>query len=360
MIMDASKYVKYSAAIIITLLFGYIFFEYLIPLSMPFVIAFLISRLVRPVSKAMRRISPYLDKPVTVLALLLLTAAICILVRLAAVSAVSQINDLLNVLSERLAPVSTVTEKLIAFAESHPVLKKYILSGVDPGNIENAVAGFLRNALSEAGSFFAKATGSFIAGFPSAILTFFITVSAAFYFSLDRGETGGFISAFLPKDKAAFLIEKKKTVSKAVVGYFKTYFLMMLIVFAVMYIGLTFIGVDHSFLKAMLIAVIDLLPVLGVGTVIVPWSIICFITGNVSRGVALLILFAVVTVVRELAEPKIVGKYIGAPPIFALMSVYVGTKLFGVPGLILFPIITSVAFAVIKETGKQKPRPESG
>lgn len=356
--LNETAFIRRSLAAIICIFIGYVFFEYLIPLSLPFLFAFLISKLVRPFSLRMRKVCPRLDKPLTVIALVFVTALICVFARLIASVILSQLADLIKAVSARFdsgqTPLSVITEKIMSFANEHPALEKILSKGFEAGKLESAVNKLITALLGEIGAFFAGLTRSFVSGLPSVVLSFFVTLSASLYLSLDRGETAAFLSELLPSGAADKVKEKRKSVSRAATGYMKTYLLMMLIVFSILYFGFTVIGIDNALVKAMLVAVVDLLPVLGVGTVLVPWSILCLISGDLRLGAGLLVILAVVTLVRQFAEPKIVGKYIGVPPVIALASVYVGTKLCGVKGLILFPILTSIAFAVIGDQRRKK------
>ena len=89
-------------------------------------------------------------------------------------------------------------------------------------------------------------------------------------------------------------------------------------------------------------AVVDILPVIGVGTVLVPWGIVKILSGGYYQGFGLLIIFAVVSVVREILEPKIIGKSIGLHPLMTLLSMYIGLELCGFLGLISFPVLVIV------------------
>ena len=89
---------------------------------------------------------------------------------------------------------------------------------------------------------------------------------------------------------------------------------------------------------ALVTASLDVLPVLGVGTVLVPYALFSMATGDVFRGVGLLVLYGVVTVVRQIAEPHLVGKSLGVHPLLNLASVYAGASFFGVTGVIFMPI----------------------
>ena len=111
----------------------------------------------------------------------------------------------------------------------------------------------------------------------------------------------------------------------------------MVLTFFEVFVGLSIIGVDYAFLMALIIAFLDILPVFGVGTVLIPWSIIAFLTHDFGKGVGLIILWAIVTIIRQVAEPKIVGGSIGLHPIVTLIGMYVGFRLFGILGTFLAP-----------------------
>ena len=118
----------------------------------------------------------------------------------------------------------------------------------------------------------------------------------------------------------------------------RSYALIMSITFVELALGLTLIGVEHSLLIACLIAVFDILPVLGTGGIMIPWTIITAITGDHKLALGLLIVYLAITVIRNIIEPKIVGSQIGLHPVVTLVSMFVGAQLFGVLGLFGFPI----------------------
>lgn len=122
----------------------------------------------------------------------------------------------------------------------------------------------------------------------------------------------------------------------------RSYALIMTITFVELSIGLTIIGIPNSVLIALCIAVFDILPVLGTGGIMIPWTIIAFIQGDIQRAIGLLIIYVVVTIIRNILEPKIVGSQLGLYPVVTLMSMYVGTCLLGVVGLFGFPITLSL------------------
>jgi len=124
------------------------------------------------------------------------------------------------------------------------------------------------------------------------------------------------------------------------------YLIIMSITFTELLIGLSIIHVKYSIVFAFLICIVDILPVLGTGTILIPWTIYEFIIRDTRMGVSVLTLYIVILVVRQLLEPKIIGHQIGVHPLISLISIYAGLQLLGAIGLILGPII----MIIIKNT----------
>ena len=108
----------------------------------------------------------------------------------------------------------------------------------------------------------------------------------------------------------------------------------MLLTFFELTIGLHILGIENALVIAFLIAIFDVLPVLGTGGIMLPWILISFLNNQVKTGVGLLILYLVITVIRNIIEPKIVGKQIGLHPLLMLMCMYLGARLFGFLGML--------------------------
>ena len=118
----------------------------------------------------------------------------------------------------------------------------------------------------------------------------------------------------------------------------RSYALIMSITFVELSIGLTLIRIDHAILVAFVIAIFDILPVLGTGGIMILWAILTAIQGNYPLALGLLVVYLVITVIRNIIEPKIVGSQLGLHPVVTLCSMFVGAQLFGVIGLFGFPI----------------------
>ena len=121
----------------------------------------------------------------------------------------------------------------------------------------------------------------------------------------------------------------------------------MVITFAVILIGLMLMRIRYALLMAFIISLLDALPVIGIGIILVPWGIWSLITGEMGIGIGLLILYAVSAIVRQIAEPRIVGKSLGIHPLVTILLMYVGYTLFGLAGLIFLPVASALITTVI-------------
>lgn len=187
---------------------------------------------------------------------------------------------------------------------------------------------------------------SLIKSLPSLLISFAVAVISSFYFALDRERVGKFFSSLVPQIWRHHLPELRRSAGRAAAGYIKAYLIILLITFCELFIGFSVLRVDYAFLLAAVIAVIDILPVLGVGTVLIPWATIAFIEKNMRLGFGLLILYGVIVIVRQFAEPKIVGGTLGIHPLLTLAAMYLGFRLFGVAGMIIGPILALLARAI--------------
>ena len=154
-----------------------------------------------------------------------------------------------------------------------------------------------------------------------------------------------FVYCQFPKEKRKDLTRAKQLLKMNLGKMAKAYALIMLVTFTEVFIGLTILKMIGLFSSsyiaviAVVTAIVDVIPVLGTGTIVLPWAAYSFITGNIGMGIGLLILYAVVTVIRQIVEPKLVAGQLGLPPFVTLIAMYLGLKIFGVRGVFALPII---------------------
>jgi len=189
---------------------------------------------------------------------------------------------------------------------------------------------------------------------PSAVLSLVAFVTSCIYFCLDYEKIIAFFASLLPERAQSKIICAAKSAADALWGYFRAYALLFALTFGVAFIGLRLILRESSFAAAFFVALVDLLPILGTGIILVPWGIISLASGDFAVGIGLLTLYAVITVARAFAEPRIIGESIGLSPMLSLVSVYVGFKLFGVWGMIFTPVATAVLREMISQIREGK------
>lgn len=130
-------------------------------------------------------------------------------------------------------------------------------------------------------------------------------------------------------------------------GYFKARVIIMLIVFGILSLGFLIIGTPVPYLLAFIIALLDIIPLLGAGIVMVPWGVISYIWGNKEIGVGVLVLYVVLTISKQFIEPKVLGDQIGIRPIYTFIATIAGSLIFGPLGLVLGPILAVIVNSVL-------------
>ena len=180
--------------------------------------------------------------------------------------------------------------------------------------------------------------GAIASFLPRFFISLIIFVISCYYFSCDWQRIRVFYKEKTPPDTQLWLSLGKKHFFRALRQFAKAYLLLYVMNFAVLYLGLTLLRIKNAFGVSFVIALIDLLPVLGCGTVLVPWAIFHVFSGEIGLGIGLGILFVVTLFAHQCAEPKIVGSSIGLHPVLSLVLVLLGLRLFGIWGMILLPL----------------------
>jgi len=205
--------------------------------------------------------------------------------------------------------------------------------------INSYIENFLGDALSALGAAIPRILTSILSALPDLFLGVIVAVISAFYFTVDSSRIKSGIKSLLPSSAENLFSHIKKEAAVAVIGYLRSYSLIMLITFAEIFFGLSVLGVEYSFLIAAISAIVDILPILGVGIVLIPWALFCLMTRNLFLGIGLIILYVIIVIVRQFIEPKIVGESLGIHPLLALAAFYLGYRLFGFAGILIAPIL---------------------
>ncbi|MED4973530.1 sporulation integral membrane protein YtvI [Geobacillus kaustophilus NBRC 102445] len=188
----------------------------------------------------------------------------------------------------------------------------------------------------------------YIAAIPAFLIHFLVYLIALFLICLDLPQLKQGMRRYLSERTEQRLGMVVAQLSKAGIGFLKAQFLLSLITFFLALAGLFVLGVDYAALMALVIVVVDILPILGTGSVLVPWGLISMANGNNTLGIGLIVLFVVITVVRRIIEPKVFSTNLGISPLAALVSVYLGFQLLGFIGLFVGPVVVILVEALAK------------
>ncbi len=211
--------------------------------------------------------------------------------------------------------------------------------------IDDTVSDFL----AKIGSLISDFAGGFAKRMPSFFISSIVTLVATCYIAKDFDHLIRFLKTLIGSEVTKKAIKIKNIFVGSVLKLLKGYLILSLIALCELYLGFLIIGIDYPFVLAFIIALVDLFPVIGTGTVMVPWAVTLALIGNISLSVSLAVLYIITVLVRNFLEPKIIGKQIGINSLFTLIFMFAGLKILGVAGLVLFPIIFIVTVRYYKD-----------
>lgn len=262
--------------------------------------------------------------------------------------------------------VSRLTVELLDIYRNLPSVTQHIMnSGLDLlGNIRNFITNnplpieaqnALQNSLQEAINWLTRLISlttnffiSILTGLPAFVTIILVSGVATFFISRDKVKITNFIYSLLPRKYIKPTSQVIGDISSAVVGFFRAQTILISITGIQTIIGLYFLGVDYAVTIGIMVGILDLLPILGPGTIFIPWVIFELILGNINFGIALLILYAILIGIRQLIEPKILSQNIGLHPLATLMALYLGLSFIGIWGIVLGPFIVILIKSIIK------------
>lgn len=312
--------------------------SYLLPFALAFLIAFVLHKPVDYLSEKLN-IKRTLVAAMVLIAFYFVILLLVTLLGSGIVSfGVSQIADIPRLYSETIAP--TLQEFFNRLSDRFPEISLITDEQV------NAILESLYSQLAVwANSIVALLTG-FAAAMPAVFMGVLFMVISSFFFEADYHKiTAFFTKQFSPKTKALIdnvLASSSQTAS----SYLKAYSIIIGVTLTELFIGFLLLGINNAFVIALLTAFVDLLPILGSGTVLMPWAIVLFVIGNYGKAIGLFVLWVVISVVRQFLEPKVIGSRIGLPPAVTIVALYLGLKLFGILGMLILPLGLTVIISL--------------
>ena len=329
----------------------YLLLRYALGPILPFLVAYLLSLVIRPMARGLARRTHLSQKLcagcLLVLLLIGLSAFVWgvsrrlilelehLLVRLSAGGVPTEPIDLFEELTSRIGFLQRIGagERFSAFRESFNTLVEKLLTGA----VESLTAGIPR------------VLRWLVSTLPSALFTVLVTLIATLYFCLDGERIQAAAVSLLPRGIRTRLSGIRTRVRSVSLRYLRSYLLLLLLTFVELFCGFWLLGVDYALLLALLISAIDLLPILGVGTVLIPWALVLLLMRRLGLGLGLLLLYLAVTVLRQILEPRLVGRSLGLHPLLALAATYVGWQTLGLLGLMLGPILALLIKAALSK-----------
>lgn len=186
--------------------------------------------------------------------------------------------------------------------------------------------------------------GSLLTQVPDSALTLGTGIISAYLFSAKLPKLRCWFQKKLSRERLAKLAAGARRLRLAVAGWLTAQCKLMGVTFVLLLAGLLLLRVRYAPLWAVVVALVDALPVLGTGTVLIPWAVVSLLQGSPARAIGLGGLYLTVSLTRSMLEPKLLGHHLGLDPLVTLMAIYVGFQLWGFPGMLLAPMI-AVAFA---------------
>ncbi|MFD0958294.1 sporulation integral membrane protein YtvI [Paenibacillus chungangensis] len=191
---------------------------------------------------------------------------------------------------------------------------------------------------------------AFATGLPNMFIFFIVFLVAVFMFSYSLNTLKASVLSLFVESSRPQVDQVLVNLRKSIFGFLRSQFILSALTYIISFAGLLILDIKYPMAIAFLIIIVDILPILGTGSVLVPWGSYLIITGDLFTGFGLIVLFLVITVFRRIIEPKILGDAVGIGALPALISLYVGFKLVGVIGVFLGPLVV-IIYTAARQAG---------
>ena len=191
--------------------------------------------------------------------------------------------------------------------------------------------------------------GSLLSHVPDSALSLGTSMISAFLISARWPHLRRYALRRIPRDWLRWLLAFGKQIRQIFGGWLTAQCKLTGISFVILFLGLVILRIPHALLGASIICLVDAFPVLGTGTILLPWSLICLLQADTPRAIGLASIYVAVTLTRSMLEPKFLGRHLGLDPLVTLMALYVGFRLWGLGGMILAPLLTGITLQILTE-----------
>ncbi len=341
--MPENKHLRFLL-VTVYLVIGYFFVTAILPKTLivllPFLLAAVVALITRPLVRLLRKIKfpNALASMLSLAVVLFVVSGIIFAIVNRLVSEITMLSGQLpSIVSNIPQAIASMTDRWQAFREAmSPEMSGYINDALM--NLLSSLANLISPLTQKA---FNLVTG-FATSLPNILVFTVVFLLSCIFFTKDFDFLTKSLARQFPKTVLARMIQVKGHAFTAFGRYLRGISIILCITFAELFAGFMILDVKYAFLIALVIALLDALPAVGTGAILIPWGLIEIIGGDYKTGISILVLYLIILVVRQLIEPKIMSSSFGTHPIVTLIGMYVGLMFFGVAGLVFMPITLTI------------------
>lgn len=348
---DKRKFIVNIVYIITLFAVAYFVFKYAILWVLPFLIGFLIASLLKPITEFITRITHIKRNGVSIFVIGVFYFVIVITIWFLTALLWNEISGLIKIMP---GLYFNKIEPLLLTVNDWIVERVQTLSPQFADTLSNMVVSglqYLASIMKNLSIYLVSAITNIISNLPLYLISVIFTIVCSFFISVDYKNITSFIRRQLPDRFNSNLVEAKRFLSGTLLKMVKAYAIILSITFIEMIIGMSILKVKYGLPIAAIVAVLDILPLIGTGGILIPWAIIGLVSKDYRMGLGILIIYAVITIVRNTIEPRIVGHQIGLNPVVTITAMYAGLRIFGFIGFICAPMI-SILIKHLNDTGR--------
>lgn len=201
--------------------------------------------------------------------------------------------------------------------------------------------------LNQAVQYLLSFAGNLLSHIPDSALTLGTAIISGYMLSAKLPKIRRWVLRRFPREKLRPILQALNTIRQVVLRWLAAQLKLAGVTLAILLGGFLILRIPYAPLWALGVSLVDAFPVLGTGTVLLPWSLICFLQGDSPRAIGILGIYTVITITRSVLEPKLVGQHLGLDPLVTLIALYVGFKLFGILGMLFAPMAAVILIQLL-------------
>ncbi|MGM8364249.1 sporulation integral membrane protein YtvI [Virgibacillus sp. W0181] len=324
-----------------------LFFYFILPVSIPLITAFITAIILNPIVRLIQRRTKFNRKISVIIVFLLFSIIVGFTGTVVVTKAIAQVVNFVEDVPSHVNEINLIYTKWEEdFQQYTQTLPPEFFEQVSNSLEENidALATTIKKVitLDNIAQIFAK--------IPQYLLSFLVYLIALFLFMLELPIVKSKAYHLFTEETAKKVSFMNARLSSVLLGFLKAQFLVSIIIFIVSLIGLLFIAPEIAIVMAIIIWLVDLIPIIGSIIILAPWAAFMFLSGNSAMAIQLSILAILLLAIRRIIEPKLMGQHIGLSPLATLIAMFLGLKLIGITGFVLGPLLV-IAFTSAKEAG---------